>query len=881
VQAPSTVSTFLFTDIEGSTRLWEQDHERMRVALARHDVVSRAAVETNRGRVVKMSGDGIHAVFDDPLDAVNASLCLQRALEVPGETDGITLRVRCGMHLGAAERRDNDYFGSTVNRAARIANAAHGGQVLLSQAAAVVVADRLPAGVALRDLGAIRLRDLTSAERVFQILEAGLRADFPALRSLEATPNNLPHQLTSFVGRKREIVEVRGLLGKTRLLTLLGIGGLGKTRLSLQVAADLMDEFPDGVWFIDLAPLRDGRLVAQAAATVLGVKEEAGHPVLEALVKHVKDRQLLLILDNCEHLTQSAAELAKQLLQSGPRMKVLASSREHLRVAGETSYHVPALTAPDPNSTFTLEALTQFEAVHLFVDRATAAQPTFAVTSNNASAVADICRRLDGIPLALELAAARMRALSVEKISARLSDRFRLLSGGDKTVLPRQQTLRALIDWSYDLLTEQERILFRRLAVFAGGWTLEAAEAVGADGDLAEADVLDVLSTLVEKSLVVMDDQGQRYRLLETVREYAQEQLEASGDANASRTRHLALFLRIAEKASAELVGPQQGAWLTRLDIEAENLLVAHAWCDQADEGGELGLRLVFSVKLYFIYRGLMELGRRFTEEALARAGAGARTAGRCRALHAAGQFGFFMGRYGEAHGFLEESLSIAREIGDKGRAALVLQALGMVATGRGDVSAARSYFEEALALARAQGNKREIAVTANALAQLHRMEGELDAAEPLYASVVELARELDDRDSIAIGLVNLAMVSIGRQLPDRARTILLEVFAIASEIGSKRDGQSVLEVSAGLASLCREWDKSALFFGAAERLAAQMGLHRDPADEAFLAPLVANARVALGTNAFAAHEAVGRDLSYQDALSGAGDWLAGNRGVK
>jgi predicted ATPase/class 3 adenylate cyclase len=874
VQSPPTVRTFLFTDIEGSTRLWEQDHERMRVALARHDAISRTAVEANRGVVVKMSGDGIHAVFDDPLDAVNASLHLQRVLAVPGAPNGIMLRVRCGMHLGAAERRDNDYFGSAVNRAARIANAAHGGQVLLSQAVASVVADRLPDGVALRDLGAVRLRDLTSAEQVFQVLDPALRPDFPALRSLEATPNNLPHQLTSFIGREREIAEVRALLGKTRLLTLLGIGGLGKTRLSLQVAADLMDEFPDGVWFIDLAPLRDGRLVPQAVASVLGVMEEAGHPVQEALVRHVKDRRLLLILDNCEHLTQAAAELAKQLLQSGPRMKVLASSREHLRVGGETGYHVPALTAPDPGKTVTLDALTQFEAVRLFIDRAVAAQPAFAVTPQNAAAVADICHRLDGIPLALELAAARMRALSVEKIAARLGDRFRLLAGGDKTVLPRQQTLRALIDWSYDLLTEQERVLFRRLAVFAGGWTLEAAESVGAGDGLDEADVLDVLATLVEKSLVVLEPSGERYRLLETVRQYAQERLDASVDGDGARERHLAHYLAIAEKASAELVGPKQGAWLDQLDTEAENLLVAHAWCDRVDGGEELGLRLVFSVKLYFIYRGLMELGRRCTEEALARGCA--RSAARCRALHSAGQFGFFMGRYAEAHAFLEDSLSIAREIGDKGRAALVLQALGMVATGRGDADAAREHFEEALALANTQGNKREIAVTTNALAQLHRMEGELDAAEPLYENVVALARELEDRDSIAIGLVNLAMVSIGRQLPDRARERLREVLAIAREIGSKRDGQSVLEVSAGLASLCRDWDKSALFFGAAEGLAARMGLHRDPADEAFLAPLIANAKNAIGMEGFAVAERAGQALSYEDALSVASAWLDG-----
>ncbi|HEY0338586.1 MAG TPA: tetratricopeptide repeat protein, partial [Burkholderiales bacterium] len=728
----------------------------MRPALARHDAIIRSAVEGNGGTVVKMSGDGVHAVFADPLDAVRATLELQRKLAEPEGAEGVALQVRCGMHAGVDERRDNDFFGSGVNRAARIMSVAHGGQVLLSQAVAALVSDRLPGDVSLRDLGNVRLRDLDTPERVYQVMHPRLRQDFPALRSLETTPNNLPQQVSSFVGRERVLADIRNQLGNTRLLTLFGAGGLGKTRLSLQVAAEMLDDFPDGVWFVDLAPMTDERLVPQAAASVLGVKEEAGRPVLEALVKYVSDRELLLILDNCEHLLHACAELASQLLRSGRRLKILASSRQPLHVAAETTYHVPSLSVPEPQATVTTQALAQYEAVRLFVDRARAAQPSFQITDGNSKAVVDICHRLDGIPLALELAAARARALSVTEIAARLNDRFRLLTTGDRTALPRQQTLRASIDWSYALLTDEERALLRRLAVFAGGWTLHAAEAIGAAGAVAKADVLDLLTNLVEKSLVKSDAGGDRYRLLETVRQYAQERLDESGERDLAYNNHLRFYLEFAERAWPELVGPNQGRWLKELDLERDNILAAHALCEHANCDAELGLRLASSVKRYWLNRGLLGLGHRVTVEALSRPGASERTAVRCRALFDAGQLGSFMGQYGEAQQYLEESLSIAREIGDQRRIAMVLQPLGIVHHGQGNMSTARGYFEEALALAQGLGNKREIAAALNALAQLHRVQGEPDMAEPLYENAVALAHELGDRESIAIGLLNL-----------------------------------------------------------------------------------------------------------------------------
>ena len=658
------------------------------------------------------------------------------------------------------------------------------------------------------------------------------------------------------------------------MLTLVGLGGIGKTRLSLHVAADAMVDYPDGVWFVELAPLADKRLVPQAVASVLGVREEAGRPVLEALLKYVKDRRLLLILDNCEHLVHACAELATQLLQSGPHVKVLASSREHLRVTGETSFPVPALAVPDLYENFKHTTLEQYAAAQLFIDRTVAVQPAFEVTTSNAAAVAEICHRLDGIPLAIELAAARVRALSVEQIAARLEDRFRLLTSGNRTALPRQQTLRALIDWSYDLLTERERVLLRRLAVFAGGWTMEAAEAVGAGGELSAKDVLDLLTHLVEKSLVASDAEGGRYRLMETVRQYAQERLNEAGEGDEVRTRHLAFYLALVEKADSSLRGPDAGVWLSRLDLDGENLLSAHAWCDRAEDGADLGLRLAHSVKRYLATRGLFALGHRATVEALARPGAQQRNSARSRGLFDAGQLGYFMGRYGEARGYLEESLSIAREIGDSKRVAMVLQPLGMASIGQGDSGTARRYLEEALALARGLENKHQVAAALNALALLHRVEGNLDTAEPLYEQVLALARELGDRESIAIGLLNLAMVSIGRGSRDRAVEMLLEVHAIAGEIGSKPVGQSVLEVSAGLAALRNDWARAVAFFGAAESQAGQTGLHRDPADEAFLAPLIAKARDALGAVAFAEAEASGHAFTYEEVMAQVRAWL-------
>ena len=870
MQDAAAVTAFLFTDIEGSTRLWEHEPARMREALARHDALARRSVEAHGGVLVKTTGDGLHAAFGDPLAGVMAAVELLLQLDDPQATGGLALRVRCGIHAGLVERRDDDYFGSAVNRAARIMGAAHGGQVLVSQAVADLIAGRLPSETALLDLGAVRLRDLAEHERIYQVVHPPLRAAFPALRSLEAIPNNLPQQPTSFIGRERELNEVAACIRASRLVTVVGTGGLGKTRLSLQVAAGIVDEFADGVWLVDLAPLTDPRLVAQAAASALGIIEEPGRPLVDTLVRHCAERTLLLVLDNCEHLIAACAELAARLLRSTRSVNLLATSRERLNVRGEAVYSLAPLVVPDRRDA---DATTRgdSDAVRLFIDRVMAVQPSFAATERDVAHIGDICRRLDGIPLAIELAAARARALAIHDIAARLHDRFRLLTVGDRAALPRQQTLRALIDWSYDLLSPTEQALFARLSVFAGGFTLEAAEKVAADDAVPEADVLDVLARLIEKSLVVLDVGGARYHMLETVREYAAARLDEASATLAVRSRHVRHYVDLAERAAPGFFGSDQGEWLARIDSERENLLAAHAWCADAGDGVDAGLRLV-ALKFYWINRGLPGLGYRLGVEALARTRTGEASMLRCRALYETGQIACYMGRYREGQAYLEESLAMARHLDDPERIGAALQPLAMACLGQGNAVAARRHLEEALELAQKLDSKHDLAAALNAMAQLHRMQGEVEKAVPLYEQVLQLARETRDRESLAFGLLNLAMATITREAGDCV-PMLIEALAIADEIGSKPTLLSVLEVSAGLAASRGDFPRAARIYGAAEAHAASTGLHRDPADEAFLRPLMTRSATALGP-AYASAEAAGRNLDYDEAMCEVRAWL-------
>jgi len=701
-----------------------------------------------------------------------------------------------------------------------------------------------------------------------------LRDGLPQGATSSSQLSNLPEQLTAFIGRERELVEIKRLLPTSRLLTVVGVGGIGKTRLALQVAAEAADAYRDGVWLIEFASTTDPFLVTALTAKMLGVQERAGTPTIDALRAHLKSRRLLLILDNCEHLRDACAALADSILRAAAEATIIATSREPLHVAGEQIYTVPALSLPDPMAS--AEAMGSSEAVQLFVERARKQQPAFQATGARASAVAQLCIHLDGIPLALELAAARVRSLTIEEMNARLKDRFKLLTDGTRSALPRQQTLRATLDWSYELLQEPEKKLFARLSVFAGGWTLEAAEAVGAACDPNETGVLDPLTHLVQKSLVIMEAEGARYQLLETVRQYALERLDEFGEADQARTRHLEFFVAFAEKAQSKIQGPEQGAWMLRFDVERENLVAAHRWCDRSVGGAELGFRLVYALRLYWFNRGSVELGYQLAEEALTRVGVAEGSLLRCRALGAAGLLAYWMGRSQEAQEYLEQSLSIAREIGDKGTVAAALRRLGEVTHAQGNFGGARAHLEESLMLAREFGDKNNLAWALNGLGELYRQDDDLQAAQGLYEQSLALLREQGSRYGIAIVLLNLAMVSIGSGVKDRARGFLREVLAVAEEIGSKPLGRHVVEVSAALAALCKEWERTARLFGAADAQLRTMGRSREPADEAFLTPVAVKAQEALGEARFTSADAAGRALSYEDAIEEARAWLEG-----
>jgi predicted ATPase/class 3 adenylate cyclase len=594
-ELPTGTVTFLFTDLEGSTRLWEEHPEAMRTALARHDFILRDAVEANGGHVVKTTGDGVHAVFETAEDAIAAAIAGEVGLGVEGWGAPGSLKVRAGLHTGRAEVREGDYFGPALNRAARLMTAAHGGQVLVSHATEELVRDSLPEGVALVDLGEHRLRDLSRPERVFQVCAPGLETEFAPLCSLDAYPGNLPIQLTSFVGRETELAAIASTLEGSRLVTITGVGGVGKTRLALQAAADVLPRFADGAWVCELAAAGDPETMIQVVAATLGVSPRAGMSLAGSVREYLSAKELLVVLDNCEHLLGEAARFAESVLRECAGVRILATSREGLAVAGEQLVALPSLGLPAGSD---LDAVASSEAVRLFVDRAASARSGFVLDPANVVAVSDICRRLDGIPLAIELAAARVVGMRPAEIAERLDERFRLLTGGRRTAVERHQTLRATVEWSYSLLDPLERLAFDRLGIFAGSFDTAAAEVVVSGEGLEGWDVVEALASLVAKSMLV-DEEGadgrSRYTVLETLRAYARERLEAIGQADAWRRRHAEHYANLAERLGLGLRGPDQLEAQTAIRAELDNLRAAVTWALDAtsDLDAELAIRII------------------------------------------------------------------------------------------------------------------------------------------------------------------------------------------------------------------------------------------------------------------------------------------------
>jgi predicted ATPase/class 3 adenylate cyclase len=780
--------TFLFTDIEGSTRHWEARPAEMRTALARHDAILRGAIEARGGHVFKTIGDAFCAAFSTAPEALAAALTIQQELaREPIQVGERPIRVRMALNTGAVESRDGDYFGPPLNRIARLMAVGYGGQVLLSDVVGELVRDELPAGASLRFLGEHRLRDLTRPEQVYQLVHPDLPDDFPALRSLDnpVCPNNLPLQLTRFIGREAEVAEAKRLLRSTRLLTLTGSGGCGKSRLALQVAADQMDDYPDGAWLVELAPLNDPARVLPEVAATLGVQEEPARPLLDSLTAFLKSRRLLLVLDNCEHLLEGAARTAAPLLRSCAHLTILTTSRAPLGITGEVSYRVPSLSLPDVNDIPPVERLTQYEAVQLFVDRARFSQPTFALSSGNAPAVARICHHLDGIPLALELAAARVRSLPVDEIHDRLDNRFRLLSGGNRTALPRQQTLRALIDWSYDLLSEAERTLLDRLSVFVGGWTLEAAESVCVGGTVEEWEVLDLLTGLVDKSLVLYSADPEtgaaRYRLLETVRQYALARLSERDETAEMRQRHLGYFAHLAAESEERQVGPDEAGVLDRLEREHDNLRAALDFAGEAGDA-ETHLRLAGSLGRFWFARGYWSEGRERLIAALNRAPDMLLPA-RGLALYGAGLLSLLLNDWNAAPRYLEESLTAARQFGDTRLTVRALITLGDALHGRDDARVQR-LTEEAIAVARSGGDRVGLGqgLMKRGLLALHS--GDIAAARLAYREALDYLRAVGSKRLIGTALTRLGRIEAQAGDHDAATALLQEGLDCATEMG-------------------------------------------------------------------------------------------------
>jgi predicted ATPase/class 3 adenylate cyclase len=825
---PTGTVTFLFTDIEGSTGLWERYPEAMSEALSRHDEILRAVIEANGGSVVKTAGDGFHAAFWSATHALEAALEAQRTLLREEWAEIGPLRVRMALHTGATEERDGDYYGPPVNRAARLLSAAHGGQVLLSSPTQELVRDTLPTGVILEDLGEKRLKDLFRPERVFQLAATDLRSEFPPLRTLEGRPNNLPLQPIPLVGRELEVSEIVERLRdeQARLLTLTGPGGTGKTRLALQAGADLLEEFDDGVFFVSLAAITDPELVPSAIAKSLGVKEGPEQSLEESLEAYLQQKRLLLILDNFEQVLEGSP-LVGDLLGSCPNLKVLATSRIPLRLYGEQEYPVPPLEVPDLVRLPPLERLTQYEAVRLFVQRARAVKPDFEVTNESAPAVAEICVRLDGLPLAIELAAARTKLLPPQALLSRLSNRLKLLKGGARNLPARQQTLRATISWSYDLLNEEEKTLFWRLSVFSGGSTLEAIEEIcDPEGDI---DVLEVVDSLVEKSLLRQEERvgGEpRFVMLETVHEYAVERLVEDGEAEGIRRAHAQYYLTLGEEDNAKLRGPHAAKVLERLDVEHDNMRSALQWALKTGEA-ELALGLGGALWWFWSVRGHYGEGRRWLEQALAMDG---RTSREPMAMARAG-----LGALARDQGDLDraeeaaaEGLELLAEEGtdNSGEANLhLLLTLAHVAREREDYSRAAGLFEESLAWSREMGHDWGLASSVMSLATVTHEQGDLDRAIELYEESMELFKKRGDKLGLAWCLDNLGLVMYSLGDLGQAAKLTEEGVALLRELGAGADTAVALSNLGWMVLLQDDLEGAADFFEEGLSLAWESGM--------------------------------------------------------
>lgn len=823
---PSGVVTFLFTDIEGSTRLLRRlGEDAYSAALDEHHSLLRSAFDSQGGHELGTEGDSFFVAFASPSDAVSACLDAQSALHNHAWAEKGEIRVRMGLHSGMAIPTDDGrYVALAVHQAARIAAAGHGGQVLVSSATAALIVDGLPPGSSLLDLGRYRLKDFDEPQPISQLASEEMETEFPPLKALAEHATNLPKMRTSFVGRDVERREVTKLLEANRLVTVVGPGGAGKTRLAVEVAADIAGGHPDGAWITEFQDLRDGSLVAHAVGASVGVADEPGRSHIDIVVDGLRRKRLVLVLDNCEHLVDDIAGMVDAILTSCPDVTVLATSREPLGVQGEHVWRLPELATPG-SAALSPEALLEFDAVRLFIDRAAAARNDFVFGPGNAASVGEICKRLDGIPLAIELAAARVRSLSPQELARRLDDRFRMIVGSDRRAVPRQQTLRALIDWSYGLLSDQERTLLARLSVFASGFTVDAAEAVGVAGTIELIEVLDLLTALVDKSLVIADhlEGPTRYRILETIQQFAAERLDELGMTDDACMAHLRWCRDLAASAGAGLVSPQQAAWLDRCEIERANFRVAMEWASGSGGDADTAMEIGVALHRFWVVRGPAIEGYRWLENALQ--SSSELTSKRAWAHQRAGSLAGHGHDTGAARRHHEAALALARQLTDRELEALALDELGQTARAAGDLDAAvhygrqavvvatnagdtvratclcnlagtflyrgrhheaRSFFEEALPLLEAGGDEYGVGVTLANLAVAAYQQGDLQACRRYSSAARKIQEQLGDARGLAMSLNLAAQVETELGNISTAEPLASQALSIFRDLGNQ-----------------------------------------------------------------------------------------------
>lgn len=902
---PTGTVTFLFTDIEGSTQRWESKREAMQNAVQRHDELLRSAIEAHNGYIFKTVGDAFCAAFDTVSDAIAAAVAAQTALVEQDFNAVDGLRARMALHTGNAHEREGDYFGPAVNRVARLLSVGHGGQVLLSGVAAELGKADLPNRSSLRDLGSHRLKDLSNPEHVFQLVSPGLTLDFPTLKSLEAVPNNLPLQLTSFRGRENDLTEIATLLKESRLLTLFGTGGVGKTRLALQAAAELLERHPDGVWYVELAPISDPDLIPSVISSILNVPEVQGRSLTESIVSMLHRKQALLILDNCEHVIDRIATLVSAILHGCSDVHVMTTSRQALSIAGETVVQVSSLSVPAAGTPIDAENAMQFGGIALFVDRASAMNRSFHLTNDTAPIVADICRRLDGIALAIELAAARVKVLSIPQLAERLSERFRLLISGNRTALKRQQTMRTLIDWSYDQLTENEKLLFGRIAIFAGSFTLDAAGEVCSDQRIDVLDILDLLTSLVDKSLLVAETSLEigRFRLLESTREYALEKLRSGEDEARLAAAHAAYYRSLALQADASWGTTERESWLARFKPELDNFRTAMEWSFTRGHDTSIGAGIAAYLSLLWYDAGWDAEGRRWIELALGSgadqldastharlwAGLASLSSGTqtCDAAEKAltlyetlqdrrgicisntqRAFGLLQtGRVGESLQFIPQTIAGLRELGETRLVCVGLNIAGLVAWVGGDLELGRRRYSEGLTLAKSMNDGRRLAIIQQNLAEIELSLGNPSRALELAREVLKFYQRDNDAPGLSGCLTNMAAYQLALKQFDEAEQ--------SAQLGLRyaRDAQApylcgiAVQHLAYVAAARRDATNSARFLGYADAVYKTLGIEREPSEALMYEQLLAMLREQLAADAIASLRAEGGSLSHDQVV--------------